>query len=62
MLKLKKIIVYMTGFQQLSLKSNKELDKHAGCFASGIYTPTLNIHKSLSGCWTPEILLIAKAQ
>lgn len=52
----------MKDFQQLSLKSNKELDKHAGCFASGILTPTLNIHKSLSGCWTPEILLIAKAQ
>lgn len=54
--------MYMKGFQQLSLKSNKELDKHAGCFASGIYIQTLNIHKSLSGCWTPEILLIAKAR
>lgn len=52
----------MKGFQQLSLESNKELDKHASCYASGIYTPTLDIHKSLNGCWTPEILLIAKAQ
>lgn len=52
----------MKGFQQLSLESDKELDKHAGCYASGIYTPTLNIHKSLNGCWTPEILLITKAQ
>jgi len=50
------------GFEQPSLESTKQLDKYAGCYASGTYTSTLNIHRSLNDCWTREILLITKAQ